>query len=163
MVDWGSQVDTAAWQYVILFVLAALPWLDVFLVVPLGIAWGLSPIAVGIIGFIGNLLTVILLCIFSQQFAAWRERRRVAKGKERGSLSTREMRAKKLWERYGLPVLALLAPVAVGTDIAAAIALVLGSTPKRVFGWMAVSLAVWSTVMAVGAVYGLGYMNWIRT
>ncbi|MBD3922053.1 small multi-drug export protein [Paenibacillus sp. PR3] len=163
MVEWGSQIDAAGWQYVVLFVLAALPWLDVFLVVPLGIAWGLAPIGVGIIGFIGNLLTVILLCIFSRQFAAWRERRRVAKGKERGSLSKREERAKKLWERYGLPALALLAPVAVGTDIAAAIALVLGSTPKRVFGWMAVSLAVWSTVMAVGAVYGFGYMNWIRS
>lgn len=35
-----------------------------------------------------------------------------------------------------------------GTNIAAAIALVLGSLPKRVLGWMAVSLAFWSTVMA---------------
>ncbi|OAB41684.1 hypothetical protein PGLA_15530 [Paenibacillus glacialis] len=58
MVSWGSQIDAAVWKYVVLFVLAALPWLDVFLVVPLGISWGLSPIGVGIIGFAGNLLTV---------------------------------------------------------------------------------------------------------
>lgn len=161
MMEWISQIDANGWKYMILFVLAALPWLDVFLVVPLGIAWGLSPIAVGIIGFAGNLLTVILLCMFSLQVSAWRERRRIAQGKERGTLSKREERAKRLWERYGLPVLALLAPVAVGTDIAAAIALVLGSLPKRVLGWMAVSLAFWSTVMAVGSVYGFSYMKWI--
>lgn len=161
MVEWGSHIDAAGWHYVVLFVLAALPWLDVFLVVPLGIAWGLSPIGVGIIGFAGNLLTVIVLCIFARQFAAWRERRRIGKGKESGSLSKREERAKRLWERYGLPVLALLAPIAVGTDIAAAIVLVLGSLPQRVFGWMAVSLAFWSAVMAVGSVYGFGYMKWI--
>lgn len=161
MMGWENQIDASGWQYVILFVLAALPWLDVFLVVPLGIAWGLSPIGVGVIGFAGNLLTVILLCMFSRQVSAWRERRRIAKGKERGTLSKRETRAKRLWERYGLPVLALLAPVAVGTDIAAAIALVLGSMPKRVLGWMAVSLAFWSTAMAVGSVYGFAYMKWI--
>ncbi|MEK0315582.1 small multi-drug export protein [Cohnella sp. 56] len=113
MVEWGSQFDAAGWQYLILFVLAALPWLDVFLVVPLGIAWGLSAIIVGIIGFVGNLLTVVALCMFSRQLAAWRERRRIAKGKARGTLSKREARAKRLWERYGLPALAFLAPVAV--------------------------------------------------
>jgi len=159
MIEWGSHLHAVGWQYAFLFMLAAIPWIDVFLVVPLGIAWGLSPIIVGIIGFAGNLVTVILLCIFFRSYSAWRERRRMAKG--RALLSKREEKAKKLWERYGLPVLALTAPIAVGTDIAAAIALLFGSKSKRVLGWMAVSLALWSAALAVGATYGFAYIKWI--
>lgn len=158
MIEWAGQIE-AVWQYVVLFFLAWAPWLDVFFVVPIGIAWGLSPVGVAIIGFAGNLLTVVLLCIFFRQFATWREKRRAKKGLP--ALSKKETRAKYIWERYGLPALALLAPLLVGTDIAAALALTLGSLPKRVFGWMALSLAVWSAVMAVGSAYGFAYMQWI--
>lgn len=158
MSEWLSGVDVV-WQYFILFFLALAPWIDVFLVIPLGIAGGLSPIGVGIIGFAGNFLTILLLCLFFREFDAWRERRRRRKGQDRPSKRT--TRAKYLWERYGLPALALAAPFAVGTDIAAILALSVGSTRIRVLVWMGISLAVWSIALAIGSVYGFEYIEWI--
>jgi hypothetical protein len=156
MFEWIRELDVI-WQYIALFLLAAAPWLDIFLVVPLGILWGLSPIAVSVIGFAGNFLMVLLLGLFFSQFAKWRASRRLKKGIT--APSGRETRARRLWERYGLPGLALLAPIIVGTDIAAVLALTFGSSRPRVIGWMAVSLAIWTIVLAIGSVYGFGYME----
>ncbi|MGG1635069.1 small multi-drug export protein [Paenibacillus sp. FSL K6-3182] len=156
MIEWIQQTD-GIWPYIVLFLLAAAPWLDVFLVVPLGIVAGLSPVAVAIIGFAGNFLLVLLLGLFFKQFSKWNTNRKLKKGIT--TTSKKETRARRIWERYGLPGLALLAPLIVGTDIAALLALSLGSSRKRVIQWMAVSLAVWTIVMALGSVYGFSYMK----
>ena len=60
MVEWAQNAG-ALWQYVVLFLLAFAPWMDVSIVVPLGIAWGLQPFAVGVTAFAGNLILVLLL------------------------------------------------------------------------------------------------------
>ncbi|MGO4350213.1 small multi-drug export protein [Paenibacillus sp. MCAF9] len=156
MIEWIQQTD-GIWPYIVLFLLAAAPWLDVFLVVPLGIVAGLSPVAVAIIGFAGNFLLVLLLGLFFKQFSKWNTNRKLKKGIT--TISKKETRARRIWERYGLPGLALLAPLIVGTDIAALLALSLGSSRKRVIQWMAVSLAVWTIIMALGSVYGFSYMK----
>lgn len=147
------------WQYITLFLLSVAPWIDIFLVVPLGIVWGLSPIGVGITGFSGNFLMILLLGLFFRQFARWREQKRLKKGIT--TPSKKETRARRIWERYGVPGLSLIAPVLVGTDIAAVLALTFGSSRTRVIGWMGVSLVVWTVVLAIGSVYGFGYMKWI--
>ena len=79
MIEWLQQTD-GIWQYFILFLLALAPLLDVFLVVPLGIALGLQPVAVGIIGFAGNFLMVLIFGLFFKQFSKWQEKRRQKKG-----------------------------------------------------------------------------------
>jgi uncharacterized membrane protein len=158
MIEWLQQTD-GIWQYFILFLLALAPLLDVFLVVPLGIALGLQPVAVGIIGFAGNFLMVLIFGLFFKQFSKWKEKRRQKKGIT--TPSKRETRARRIWERYGLPGLALLAPGLVGTDLAALLALTFGSSRSRVITWMAVSLAVWTIALTIGSVYGFGYMDLI--
>ncbi|WP_141502813.1 small multi-drug export protein [Paenibacillus luteus] len=158
MFEWIQQSE-GIWQYIVLFLLAAAPWLDVFLVVPLGIVAGMSPVAVAITGFAGNFLMILLLGVFFNQFTSWREKRRLKKGIT--APSKKETRARQVWDRYGLPGLALLAPVIVGTDIAALLALTFGSSRTRVIQWMAISLAIWTIAMALGSVYGFGYMNLI--
>lgn len=49
------------WEYVIIFLLAAVPWIEVAAVIPLGIIRGLSSTYVVIVAFLGNLSTIILL------------------------------------------------------------------------------------------------------
>lgn len=158
MIEWIQQSE-GIWQYILLFLLAGAPWLDVFLVVPLGIVAGLSPIAVAITGFAGNFLMTLLIGVFFKQFSQWRANRRLKKGIT--APSKKETRARQVWERYGLPGFALLGPVILGTDIATLLALSFGSSRIRVIQWMAVSLAVWTIAMTLGSVYGFGYMKWI--
>ncbi len=158
MVEWVQQAE-GIWQYVALFLVALLPFLDVFYIIPVGVALGMSPIAVGVISFIGNFIMVIVFAMFFRQIAEWRNKRRAKKGKT--GPTKRETRAKNIWEKYGLPVFALLSPSILGTDIAALMALVFGSSKIRVVTLMGVSLVIWSVVMTVGSVYGLKYISWI--
>lgn len=158
MLEWASQIEEF-WQYVILFLLAIAPWIDVYLVIPLGVAWGLPPAAVAVVGFAGNFVTVLLLALFFRAFSEWRRKRRLRKGLTQPS--KKETRARQVWERYGLPMLALVGPIIAGTDIAAAFALTFGSSRTRVVVWMAISLAAWSIALAVGSAYGFAYMDWI--
>ena len=47
------------WQYALVFLAAATPWLEIMIVIPVAVGVGLSPIPVTIISFIGNALPVI--------------------------------------------------------------------------------------------------------
>lgn len=156
MLEWAQNAG-ALWQYVVLFLLAFAPWMDVSIVVPLGIAWGLHPFAVGVTAFAGNLILVLLLGFFFKQFARWQVARRLKKGIT--APSKKETRSRRIWEQYGIPGLALLAPILVGTDIAAVLALTFGSSRTHVISWMTVSLAVWTVIFAVASMYGFSFLN----
>lgn len=158
LLEWAQNANSV-WQYLVLFLLAIAPWMDVSIIVPLGVLWGLSPIGVGVTAFIGNLLLILLLGLFFKQFSAWRTKRRMKKGIT--GPTKKETRSKKIWEKYGIPGLALLAPILVGTDIAAVLALTFGSSRRHVIGWMTTSLAVWTIVFTVCSIYGFSFFNLI--
>lgn len=156
MLEWAQEAN-AIWQYVVLFLLGAAPWMDVSIIVPLGVLWGLSPVGVGLTAFIGNFLLIVLLGLFFKQIAEWRTARRQKKGIM--SPTKRETRSREIWDKYGIPGLALLAPILVGTDIAAILALTFGSSKIVVVGWMTVSLALWTIVFVVASMYGFSFLN----
>ncbi|WP_199228191.1 small multi-drug export protein [Salipaludibacillus keqinensis] len=49
------------WQYLLIFFMAATPWLEILIVIPIGIGMGLNPFWVGIISFVGNFLPIIII------------------------------------------------------------------------------------------------------
>jgi uncharacterized membrane protein len=156
MFEWAEQANIM-WQLIILFLLGVAPWMDVSFIVPLGVLWGLPPTAVGITAFIGNFLLILLLGIFFKQINKWRIERRKKKGIN--GATKKETRTRAILEKYGIPGLAIIAPIFVGTDIAAIFALIFGASRKRVIGWMTVSLAFWTLVFAIGAAYGYSFLN----
>jgi uncharacterized membrane protein len=158
VVEWAQDANIYI-QYFVLFLLAAAPWMDVSIIVPLGIVWGLPPLGVCIAAFSGNFLLILLLGVFFKQIDKWRENRKQMKGIK--TPTKKEKRSREIWEKYGIPGLALLAPIFVGTDIAAIIALTFGSSKVRVVGWMTFSLALWTILFAVGSVYGFSLLNFI--
>lgn len=149
------------WEYAVLFLMAAIPWIEIVVVIPLGIAGGLSPVAVSILAFTGNLLTILLLIALYKKWTEWRERRREEKGITKKT-SKRKERAKKIWERYGLPGLALIGPFFVGTHLTAVMGLALGSRKNLVTAWMTFSLLVWTIGLTAASFYGLDFLNLIR-
>lgn len=149
------------WEYITVFLLAAIPWIEVVIVIPLGIAGGLSPIAVVILAFTGNLLTVLIIIVLYEKLTTWLERRRARKGITKPVSKKRE-RAKKIWERYGLPGLAIIGPFFVGTHLTAVMGMALGSRKNFVTFWMTCSLLVWTVGLTAASYYGLDYLNLIR-
>lgn len=99
-------------------------------------------------------------CIFFEQFFQWRNRRREKKGA--AGPTKRDKRSQQLWEKYGIPGLALLAPLLVGTDIAAVAAFSLGASRSRVLAWMTVSLAMWTIVFAAASAYGVSLLDFTQ-
>ncbi|WP_203339735.1 small multi-drug export protein [Planococcus beijingensis] len=140
------------YEYFLVFLGAAIPWFEIALVIPLGIIWGLSPFWVMVVAFIGNMLTVLALIIGFDRFQIWYNKRQEAKGK---NVSKKSERAKRIWNRYGLPGLAMLGPILIGTHIAAFIGMTLGATKKNTTLWLTISIAVWT--LAFGILTALGF------
>lgn len=139
-------------EYALVFLGAAIPWLEIALVIPLGIIRGLSPFWVMILAFAGNMATILPLIIGFDKVKIWYVNRRLKKGKEP---SQRSERGTRIWNKYGLPGLAMLGPILTGTHIAAFVGMVLGAHKKQVTIWMTISIGLWTLLFGLATVFGL--------
>lgn len=155
-------------SYLLVFVLAAIPLFELITVVPLAIIGGLSPIPVAITGFLGNLLTVVLLIVFVDKGKDWLKARKLRRNEKQVNeeiqncedvsqeqVSKKEERAKGLFNKYGLPGLTILGPIIVGSHITAFMAMGFSSKRSLVFSWMIVSLVLWTIISAMATSYGV--------
>ncbi|MEM4780342.1 MAG: small multi-drug export protein [Halalkalicoccus sp.] len=142
-------------QYVLVFVLAATPLLEILVVIPIGVGLGLNAVGVAVVAFLGNALPIYGIVAFYGRLNAWYEARRDPRADE---LSARRIRARRIWSQYGLPGLALVSPILTGVHLAATLALAFGSEKRAVAGWMTVAIALWTVLLTVGSYYGFGYL-----
>lgn len=138
-------------EYFLVFLGAAIPLFEVALVIPLGIVSGLSPVWVMILAFTGNILTVLVVIVGFQKVKEWMESRKRKDGKGE---SKRTERGKRIWNKYGMPGVALLGPVLIGTHVAAFIGLLFGANKTNATIWMVVSIALWSLVFGIATTLG---------
>jgi hypothetical protein len=144
------------WAYLLVFVAAAIPVIEVLVVVPAGILAGLAPVPVVALALAGNLATVALVIVGGDRLAAWWRGRRGATPR---SDHPRAIRARHLAQRWGVPGLGLLAPLTTGSHLAAVAALATGAGQRRVLAWMTVGLVVWAVVVAVATTLGVGWFR----
>lgn len=139
------------YEYFMVFLGAAIPWMEIALVIPLGVVWGLSPFWVMVLAFVGNLLTVLALILGFDKFKIWHQKRQLEKGK---TPSKKSERAKSIMNKYGLPGLALLGPILIGTHIAAFVGMTLGATKRNTTIWLTVSIGLWTLIFGLGTALG---------
>ncbi|MDN7227026.1 small multi-drug export protein [Planococcus sp. N064] len=144
------------YEYFLVFLGAAIPWFEIALVIPLGIVWGLSPLWVMVLAFVGNMLTVLALIVGFDWFKVWYLKRQEEKGKTQNKKSER---AKKIWNKYGLPGLAMLGPILIGTHIAAFIGMTLGATKKNTTIWLTISIAAWTLTFGILTALGFDFFT----
>ena len=141
-------------EYLLVFLGGAIPWLEVALVVPLGIVSGLSPVWVMIAAFTGNLLTVLFVIFGFEKVRIWLQKRKKNKG---GEPSKKEARGKRIWNKYGMPGIALLGPLLIGTHLSAFIGLAFGAKKGTATFWMVTSIAVWTLVLGILTALGFNF------
>ncbi|MEK3734174.1 small multi-drug export protein [Paenibacillus sp. FSL M8-0334] len=146
------------WQYILVFLMGSVPWIEIAAVIPISIVAGLNPFFVALMAFLGNLSTVYLLVIFFDKFQQWRSRRK--NGQEQKS--KRQTRAINIWNKYGLPGLSLLGPLLIGSHIAVFIGLVFGAKKHVTLLWMTVSLVIWTVIITLLSVFGIDLIQSIR-
>lgn len=136
--------------YSLIFVLAAIPLVEILVVIPLGVGLGFQPVAVAVAAFLGNLLPIYGIIVAHERVASYLEKRR-----DNEPPSSRRQRAKRLWDKYGLPGLALASPIITGVHLAAVFALGIGSPRRSTALWMTASIAAWTVVITAGSVFAL--------
>ncbi|QZA89825.1 small multi-drug export protein [Salinarchaeum sp. IM2453] len=141
-------------QYLLVAILAAIPWIEIALVIPAGIALGINPTAVAIFAFLGNVLSVYIVILFcSQVKSLWGSQSSDTDGSSEPS--KRRQWANRLWDHYGLPGLALASVILTGVHVAALIALAIGSAKRAVAVWMTISIAIWTVGLTAATYYGI--------
>lgn len=142
-------------SYLIIFILAAIPLLEIAAIIPVGILGGLPAFPVMLFAFTGNLLTIILLILFLDKVREWRRKR---KGNdEEDASSKKHKRARGLWNNYGLFGLTFIGPFFVGSHLSALLTITFGSTKKRTLLFMTASLFTWTILIGIGSYYGFDY------
>lgn len=139
------------WSYVLVFLAAATPVLEVLVVIPAAVLAGMPPGPTALLALAGNLSTVVLVGVAGDRIVGWWRGRRPVTDRQP---SRRSQRARELAQRWGVPGLAFVAPLTTGTHIATLAALTTGASTRRVLMWMAAGLVFWSVVVAVATVAG---------
>jgi len=130
------------------FIAGATPWLEAVVVIPVGIAFGLSPVWTMVWALVGNASTIVLFALLSDNIMSGLARRREKKGLSREP-DARMERAKRIFTRYGVLGMAVVGPLIIGTQIAAAIAVSLGVSVWRSSTIVTLGAVVWGVATGV--------------
>ncbi len=139
--------------WLVVFLAAATPWLEVLLVVPVAIVAGLPAPVVVAVAAAGNVASLVPLVLGLERLRTWWRGRRRHRG--RGDGSARGARARQVLERYGLPGLAFLGPLLTGVHIAAFAAIAAGAPRRATAVWLSAGVVVWAAVAGVLTVVGV--------
>ncbi len=126
---------------------AAAGALDVWVGIITGMALGLSPALSGAVSIASALVGVTLVVAAGGQLQQliYRSHR----------LARRRERIERVWKRYGIPGVALQAPLLTGPLLATVLALSLGAPPRPLLGWMLASIVLWGAALTGAAALGL--------
>jgi hypothetical protein len=130
-----------------LFSTAAAGALDVWLGIITGVAVGFSPALSGVVSISSALSAVTLMAV-----AGGRLQRRIYRSRR---LAKRRERIERVWKRYGIPGVALQAPLLTGPLLATVLALGLGAPPRPLLYWMLASIVFWGAALTGAAALGL--------
>jgi hypothetical protein len=125
---------------------AAAGALDVWVGIITGVALGLSPTLSGAVSISSGLAGVTLVVALGGRLRhlIYRSRR----------LAKRRERIERVWKRYGIPGVALQAPLLTGPVLATLLALALGAPARPLLLWMLASVVFWGAVLTAATALG---------
>ena len=125
---------------------AAAGALDVWVGIITGLALGFSPALSGAVSVASAIAGVTLVVALGGRLRHLVYRsKRLAKHRER---------IERAWKRYGIPGVALQAPLLTGPLLATILALALGAPPRSLLLWMLASVVLWGAVLTGAAALG---------
>lgn len=166
---YDATVTAADWWFLLgAFVGGAIPWLEAIIVIPAVVLAG-GPLVPSVAAAIaGNLLTVWVAAVFGARVRAWWMRRRRRRQQERGTEPDPETRARwdrrmerinRVMRRWGMPGLAILGPLGLGTQFSALAAVAVGQSSRAAFAWVGAGTLGWSLVATALTVAGASFFG----
>ena len=138
------------WGLLGVFFATAVPLVDVVVMVPMAIAFGLNPTLTVILATAGDAIAILVFAFLSSSIRSRIIRRREAKGKT--GESPRFEKAVRTFDKHGIYAVALTAPALIGTQIAAMASVAAGVKPGRASALIIFSTLIWSAAIAIAMV-----------
>jgi hypothetical protein len=120
--------------------------------IPAGLALGLSPFIVIATTTLSYTSGVALVVVVGGRFRQW-----VMNRLGRQDVLKPNSLLGRVWERFGVIGLGLLAPMTIGSQLGAGLGVTLDKRPARVFLWMCIGGLVWSIILT--ALVSLGVLG----
>lgn len=125
--------------------------------IPAGLALGLSPIIVILTTSLSYACGAAVVTLLGERVRAWVMKRLGNKAEVKSDSFLR-----RVWDKYGMVGLGLLAPMTVGAQIGAAIGLALNGKPRNLFIALSLGGLVWSIALTAAVSLGILGVNAIR-
>ncbi|WP_049926293.1 small multi-drug export protein [Halopiger goleimassiliensis] len=157
LLEVGTTIESASGlgRYVLVFLLAMIPAIEPFIVIPIAIGLGLDPVGTGTAAFAGSVTAVAAIVYCQQRLAAWWSRRR---DPDEDS-SDRYGRARRVWRKYGMAGLAFAGPILAGIHLTALLAAVTGRDARVTVAWLSVGLLAWTVALVAGTTAGISVLG----
>jgi hypothetical protein len=140
------------------FIAGAVPWLEAVVVIPVGILLGLPVVWTVVFALVGNAATIVLFAAGSERILSAIARRREKQGKPPQE-DSRTARAKRIFVRYGDVGMAVVGPILIGTQFAAAIAVSLGVSVWRASVVQSLGALAWGMLAGLGPALYVTYSS----
>lgn len=128
----------------------ALAILEIWASIPLGFVLGLHPLVTGITTVIGATLGVFIVIFTGERLRSWILKRHKSKNEEK-----KPGLIQKIWQRYGVIGLGLLAPLLTGAPLGTALGIALGAPAKQLLFWMGIGIILWTVLLVSLGVAGV--------
>ena len=106
------------------------------------------PLETGIAAAIGAILGVLVVLKLGERMRTILMHNRKSEDKKLG-------RIRRIWDRYGVEGLGMLAPFLVGAPLGAVLGIALGAPVNRLLIWMSLGIVLWSAVFTLVGLLGL--------
>ena len=123
---------------------------ELWAAIPAGFALGLPPWLIAAASTLGAAFGALMVLVLGENVRNWilKLRHKESKDEEPGYLY-------RIWMRFGVIGLGLLAPLLVGAPLGAAIGIALGAPAKRLMLWIIVGIIGWAVLLTTAGVLGL--------
>lgn len=148
------------YQYIAVFIIGFMPFLEAFVAVPIGILLDLPFILVVLVGATANWLSVMVLIVFSSFTRSLFSERE--KNNSDHFINRRFQKAKAYFNKYGVPGIALLGPIIGTNHIGALVCIIAKANKKNIILWQTVSIVIWAIGTGVLLIYGVDIYNNIK-
>jgi membrane protein YqaA with SNARE-associated domain len=134
------------WALLTVFLIAIL---ELWAAIPAGLALQFHPVLVGLTATLGASAGALLVILIGEPLRAW------MKGQRREGEPDQHGRLQRIWARFGVIGLGLLAPLLVGAPLGAALGLALGAHKGKLLVWLVIGAVGWSAVITGVITLGL--------
>jgi len=120
---------------------------ELWVAIPAGIAIKLHPWMVALTSASGAALGSLTVIFLGARLRAWLLKEKEPQDNPNGFIF-------KIWQRYGIIGLGLLAPLVTGAPLGAALGISMGAEPRKLLGWMVIGILLWTVILTLSAWLG---------